>query len=599
MKKEAYQARIKIVDEKIQTLNKKLRQLETLRVIAFLTALGSLIIGTAWHEKIYFIGTLGCVIGFIALVHKHHQMNDKKKYELAKRTVIEDNVKRLDKGWLNFAENGSEFINEDIPRIKDLDLLGKGSLFQYLCTAHTPYGKKALADSLVYGIRNEEIKKRQAAIKELNEKAEFTLHLKTLSKLIGMEKNKVDIDGIRAFIDMMHKDNQTFGKVLKGLSLALPFATFFSIVAILLRGESSLFAIIGSISIVMQIGLAVFYYGRHNEIFSTVLNFSRNIKAYKDFLIAVENEEFETPYLKSLKQMLCEDEGLKKGLETLYKLSEALHVRLNGVAYLTVSGLLMWDFHCKDALDIWQKQYGTSVEKWLSVMGEMEALLSLGILCEVKESYSYPEIEALTKPVFSFKALEHPLIQDAVANDLVLKDETCIITGSNMSGKTTFLRTIGINLALAYAGAPVLAKDFYAARMNICTSMRIQDDVNEGISSFYAELLRIKGMIDQAPKKEPMLVLIDEIFKGTNSADRILGAKETIKSLEKPWITIMVSTHDFELCEIEESMGRKVFNYHFEEHYVQNKIRFDYKLKIGRCRTTNAQFLLKMVGIYK
>lgn len=598
MKKEVYQAKIKIVDEKIQVLSKKLRQVEMLRVIVFLAALGSLIIGAAWREKIYFIGTLGCFIGFMALVYKHHQINDKKKYELAKRIVIEDNIKRLDKEWLNFAENGSEFIDEDIPRIKDLDLLGKGSLFQYLCTAHTPYGKKALADSLVYGIRNEDIKKRQAALKELNEKAELTLHLKTLSKLIGMEKNKVDVEGISAFIEMMHRDNQTFGKVLKGLSLVLPFATFFSVAVILLGGESPLFAMIGSISIVMQIGLAVFFYGKHNELFSTVLNFSRNIKVYKDFLIAVENEQFETPYLKDLKQMLCEEEGLKKGLETLYKLSEVLHVRLNGVAYLTVSGLLMWDFHCKDALDIWQKQYGKSVEKWLNVMGEMEALLSLGTLCDIKESYSYPEIETLAKPVLSFKALEHPLIQNAVANDLTLKDETCIITGSNMSGKTTFLRTIGINLALAYAGAPVLAQDFYASKMNVCTSMRIQDDVNEGISSFYAELLRIKGMIDQVPKKEPMLVLIDEIFKGTNSADRILGAKETIKALEKPWITIIVSTHDFELCEIEESIGRKMFNYHFEEHYVQNKIKFDYKLKTGRCKTTNAQFLLKMVGIY-
>lgn len=599
MKKEEYQAKIKVVDEQIQVLSKKLRSLESLRVISFIAALGSLIAGAAWREKVYFIGTLVCLISFIVLVKAHHKVMEKKKYELAQKAVIEDNIKRFNKEWLNFETNGSEFINEQIPRIKDLDLLGKGSLFQYLCTAHTPYGKKNLAESLVKGIRTKDIKRRQEAIKELSQKDAFALHLKTLSQLIGLEKNKIDIEGIEAFVKIINAEAKPSSQLLKGLSLILPFLTFFSIAVILLGGQSSLFAIMGSVSMVTQLGLAFGFYSKHNELFSTVLNFSRNIKVYKDFLVAVENEQFEGTYLKELKAILSQDEGLKKGLETLYKLSEALHVRLNGVAYLAVSSLFMWDFHCKDLLDIWQKQYGKSVEKWLSVMGEMEALLSLETLCEIKETYSYPEIEEVAKPMFSFKALAHPLILAAVTNDLSLKDETCIITGSNMSGKTTFLRTIGINLALAYAGAPVLAKEFYASRMNICTSMRIQDDVNEGISSFYAELLRIKDMIDEAPKKAPMLVLIDEIFKGTNSADRILGAKETIKALEKPWITIMVSTHDFELCEIEGSMGRKIFNYHFEEHYAQNKIKFDYKLKPGRCKTTNAQFLLKMVGIYK
>ena len=157
----------------------------------------------------------------------------------------------------------------------------------------------------------------------------------------------------------------------------------------------------------------------------------------------------------------------------------------------------------------------------------------------------------------------------------------------------------GINLALAYAGAPVLGINFKAARMDVLTSMRTHDNINEGISTFYAELLRIKQMITKADMRQPMLVLIDEIFKGTNSADRILGATETIHALEKPWITVMVSTHDFELCELENNSKREAYNYHFTEYYRENEIKFNYELQKGRSKTTNAKYLLRMVGIIK
>ena len=202
-------------------------------------------------------------------------------------------------------------------------------------------------------------------------------------------------------------------------------------------------------------------------------------------------------------------------------------------------------------------------------------------------------------PKFNFEDLRHPLIveEKGIGNDLGVEGNTCIITGSNMSGKTTFLRSIGVNLALAYAGAPVVAKQFTTSYMEVFTSMRIEDRVDEGISTFYAELLRIKEMIEYSERHLPMLTLIDEIFKGTNSADRILGATETIKKLGKPWLNVMVTTHDFELCNLAGEGKRKVVNYHFEEYYEDNQIRFDYKLKNGRCKTTNAKYLLRMVGI--
>ena len=195
-----------------------------------------------------------------------------------------------------------------------------------------------------------------------------------------------------------------------------------------------------------------------------------------------------------------------------------------------------------------------------------------------------------------FTELRHPLIPEGecVPNSFNLEENMNIITGSNMSGKTSFLRTIGINLILMNAGTFVNGLSFQSTYLKIFTSMRITDDLNKGISTFYAELLNIKKAIDYAKENKPMIVLIDEIFKGTNSNDRIKGAISLIERLNNDKIILFISTHDFELCNIE---TLKLKNYHFTEHYFNNQIHFDYKLREGKCKTTNAQYLMKLVGI--
>jgi len=193
----------------------------------------------------------------------------------------------------------------------------------------------------------------------------------------------------------------------------------------------------------------------------------------------------------------------------------------------------------------------------------------------------------------------HPLLtgQQRVTNNFRIEKQIAVITGSNMSGKTTLLRTIGVNLVLAYAGAPVCARKFDCSILEIYTSMRISDDLNSGISTFYAELLRIRMIIDFSKNKQDMIFLIDEVFRGTNSRDRVSGARNVLLNLNKDWIIGLISTHDYELCKLQNEISGRIVNFHFIEHYTEDEIKFDYLLKPGACTISNARYLMKMAGI--
>ena len=220
--------------------------------------------------------------------------------------------------------------------------------------------------------------------------------------------------------------------------------------------------------------------------------------------------------------------------------------------------------------------------------------MSLASIGQTRQNYCFPTLLEDDSPRIETKKLSSILIAEtnAVENDVTLHSGTTIITGANMSGKTTWIRTLAGAVMLAYAGAPVCAESFSVSKMAIFTSIRVNDDLSQGLSSFYAEILRIKSMIEYSKKNLPMLICIDEIFKGTNEADRLIGAREAIKRLTSPLNITLVTTHDFELCDMP-----FVHNAHFEEYYEGDKIKFDFQLREGRTKTTNAKYLLKMAGI--
>ena len=429
---------------------------------------------------------------------------------------------------------------------------------------------------------------------------EFSNEIETLSYLIKQNKKKNINKEIKKFIEVCEEKTQSQSKIKKILMIVLP-AIFIALAVLSLIGINPIYENLLKSVLVINLILAFANMAKSTAILSPIGDFYKNIKVYDNLFKEIEKTSFESKYLNELKETLNKDGGSINAVKSLKKIGSYIELRQNFLGNIILNGIFLWDFNCIDMFDKWKKSYGKNMRSYLEVVGEFEALISLASITYIRDDYTFANINECKneKPNIDFKNLKHPLIkiEDAVGNSIDLKGQTCVITGSNMSGKTTFLRSIGINLVLAYAGGPVLASSFDTSIMKILTSIRVEDNVNKGISTFYAELLRIKEMTEYNKHKRPMICLIDEIFKGTNSADRIICATESIKKLSQPWSITLVSTHDFELCNLESDKSINAVNYHFAEYYQNNEIKFDYNIQEGRCVTTNAKVLLKMVGI--
>lgn len=534
---------------------------------------------------------------FLAAVVKHDSILGELARIKCKITIHENYIKRHGDDWRKFSDEGGEFVDSNHEYSSDLDIFGKGSLFQWLNVAHTCYGRRALKELLLGSSKAaSDIRDRQSAVRELGklEKFSFCEELECLGMLSkGVDKDPAEL------VEYALRDERLFRH--KGgyfLFYLLPFITLLTVALYFFKYPIPN----GTLPLLLILQMMITGIGslKVNRVLKTVHSFKASIEAYGSMIRLIEEESFESPYLRQLKNKLytVNDRQASDALKKLVKISDAINSRSNIVAYVFLNSLLLWDFHCIIALEEWRENYGEQISEWLVCIGVFEAISSLAVMCHLDDSWSFPTL-AVDGLSICATQLGHPLIhpRKRVCNDIEVDNQISIITGSNMSGKTTLLRTIGISLVLTYAGAPVYARVFEAPILEVFTSMRIGDDLNNGISTFYAELLRIKKIIEFSKKEQPMLFLIDEIFKGTNSSDRLTGAISLIYNLNRSWIIGMISTHDFELCDLEYKDQSRISNYHFSESYAENEIHFDYKLKSGRCRTTNAKYLMRMVGI--
>ena len=323
------------------------------------------------------------------------------------------------------------------------------------------------------------------------------------------------------------------------------------------------------------------------EIRANVIPINNLFSGYDNYIRYIKQKSFKSEALNEIKSTL--ESGSEKGIKQFNVLNGFISSGSNIIFALLFNGLFAIDAYLAVLYIKWQKKYAKTIRNVVDAVGDLEGYLSLSSIALTRDDCIIPEISN----EFKFKNLKHPLIDynNCVGNDFYFNDLN-IITGSNMSGKTTFMRSIGVNYLLFKAGGYVVAEAFSASIYKLFTSMKVADDVTDGISTFYAEILRVKSIIDYIKENKPMLVLIDEIFKGTNTKDRLEGARSVVAHLKREGIKAIITTHDLELCNVD-----GVYNYHFLEHYVDDKISFDYKIHDGISKTRNAIYLLKLAGI--
>ena len=594
--KEIYEKRIGYYEGKSSKLLKEMNTLSHLRIFTAVAAVFSIIFLSritinyiTWGISVLFLTI------FIYLVYIHHKVKTANQYLLTVKEVNAASLKRLKGEWKEFLDRGDSFEMEEHNFSKDLDIFGQGSLYQWISTANTYIGKRRLAKMLTNPCRDkEQIEKRQAAIQELAQKRWWRQRLQAEGILMGEEDQAIE-----QLLEWSENDHPLYSRTwVRIIVRLLPVIT---IITMLLAFSTNLLVrYIPLLFLILHFFLLSFDVKKRTQELALIYQCKNSIKVYGRILRHLEKIHFQSEYLCTLKEKLIDDRGIT-AVEQLKKLEGIVDQILNrnNMAFFPINLLVLWDYQCMLAVEDWKRQGGPMLRKYLEVIGEVEGLTSLALI-----GYDYPQwaMPKITKAPsrFTAKAIGHPLLtHKQVCNDVGIDAPTkvLLITGSNMSGKSTLLRTLGINLVLAYAGAPVCAKSMECSRMDIYTCMRISDNLEKSISSFYGELLRIRKIVEATKEERQVFFLLDEIFKGTNSEDRHIGAKMLIRQLYHNNAIGLVSTHDLELGELEKESEEVVKNYHFQEHYQDNQIYFDYKLRPGISTTRNALYLMKMAGV--
>ena len=580
----------------IKSLNNILNIVSAIRLIIVIATIGAAYYFYKKEDILFLI--LSSVIGFLSFIIVaifHNKKIKKKKEAELYITINERGINRISGDFKEEKDRGDEFLTDNHPFTSDLDIFGRNSLFQMINSTKTKFGREKLSEilSLKHIPSKEEIVDRQEGIKELGEKVKWRQELEVRStfKKSGIK----DIDELLKWAETK-KEGKPSLKFIPYIFIAI---TIISIVLVTLR----ILPITYLILVFMINYLVVKTLTRDLVgIINLFSNHKRDIEAYTNILTLIDNNEFKSNSLKGLKsKLVSENKNAIKEMKALKSLVDWLGDSSGNAYYLLLNVTILSDTFILRNLEEWRNLNGNHLKQWLEVMGEFEALSSIANLSFDFENWCYPEISN----EYRVEAVDiaHPMLgEKAVSNSFTLDSKNgvsrkvALITGSNMSGKSTFLRTIGVNLLLSYIGAPVCAKKFSCSIFSIYTCMRTKDNLEESISSFYAEILRIKILIEAAKNGEKVFFLLDEIFKGTNSRDRHEGAKVLINQLVNNGAMGLVSTHDLELCDLEKTRNW-IKNYNFQEYYEDNKIKFDYKLREGRSKTQNAIHLMKLAGI--
>jgi hypothetical protein len=477
----------------------------------------------------------------------------------------------------------------------DLDLFGPASLFELLSQARTRMGEDTLAAWLLAPSPIADIRQRQAAIAELRPRLDLREDLAVLGEDSAKDlKTAVHPEALLAWAEAPAKLNQ---HSIRWLALALAIA---AVAAAFVWAELGLKAPFFAILIAEGL-ITLTLRKRTNEVLHTTGHALEDLQLLSSLLARIERESFETPRLQAMKQSLVSHETPgSQAIARLAKIGQYIDSLDNPIVrFLDIP--LLYSVQTAYAAEAWRRAHGSAVRHWLQAIAEAEALLSLAAYSFEHPADPFPDLIETGPPRFHAEALGHPLIPAAkcVRNDVSIGEDAkvLLISGSNMSGKSTLMRAIGINTVLAMAGAPVRATGLQLTPLHLGASILVNDSLQEGASRFYAEITRLRHICDLAEQSPPVLFLLDELLQGTNSKDRLIGAEGVVRALLDAGAIGLISTHDLALTNIGGPYDQRLRNIHLQDEIADGKMKFDYKLREGVVTHSNGIELMRLIGL--
>ena len=490
--------------------------------------------------------------------------------------------------------DGNKYQSPSHSYTTDLDIFGRSSLYQYINRTTSEQGNDMMAKWLTQPETPTVILQRQEAAKELTGKTHWRHQLQALGIADGITTNTEE--KIKEWLSEKNKFiHQLFWKILR---LVLP-AISLTILGLYIFGfiGSNKFFPAAILMMILAFSISKKVIPAHLKL----SKISQQLETLSNSIAWIEKTTFTSLYLQQIKKVFDHhpDKASHK-IKGLTRILERLDLRLNFVVFIPLNTFLFWDLQQVFALENWKENNKQDIDNWFNSLADMETVSSISTLTFNHPSWSFPVISN-EDAVFESENLGHPLIpfNKRVDNSFFTKgvNQLNLVTGSNMAGKSTFLRSIGINTVLAMMGAPVCAKKLTISPMKVMSSMRISDNLEESSSTFYAELKKLKEIIEAVNRNEKVFLLLDEILRGTNSADRHSGSKALIKQLIHHKAAGVLATHDLELAKLSDEYPGNIENYHFDVQVANDELYFDYKLKRGICQSMNASILMKKIGI--
>lgn len=531
------------------------------------------------------------VVLFVPLAFHHETVLRRKRRAGRSAAFYEYGLARVDDDWAGKGSDGLRFLDPGHPYAADLDLFGRGSVFELVSQARTRGGEARLASWLLAPAPAAELQARQAAIDELRDRLDLRERLAMLGEEmeVGVHPEEL-IEWSRAPLRLPSSAVRTFAALVA-------VASVLSVVGWIAWGWGATpFLATTFLHLILRLRLKSALAGVGHDVDQA----AADLGLLSHVLRILEAERFKSPLLRSIRDRL--DAGGRPPsvwIRRLGRLVDALEARRNSL-FAPVAFVTLWDMHFAFAIESWRGRVGGAIADWLDAVAEFEALSSLAGIAYERPDDPFAELVD-SGPVFDASGLGHPLLpaSECVRNDVRLDSSLrlLVVSGSNMSGKSTFLRTVGVSVVLALSGAPVRAGRLRLSPLALGASIRVQDSIQSGVSRFYAEILRLRQIVSLTSSGPTLLYLIDEVLQGTNSHDRRIGVAAVLRDLVDRGALGLITTHDLALTQIVDELGEMAGNVHFQDDLVDGRMVFDYKLRPGVVARSNALGLMRAIGL--